>query len=197
MTSAYKNFNLQASSCRETSSSKLQTGARTSVRSNVRSLARPNKRGTTEGIPPLLRTEVRAPAASWNLIIRASLKLEVWGLKFRTYLTFLTLLTNLSVPALASEPPHAGPLLHDFPLTLSRGHRTEALGPLFYFEENEGQRTWALPPLISHMSDSVADIEEFDFLYPVVTYDRYGSQHRLQFFQLLSFNDALQLKRAA
>jgi hypothetical protein len=62
------------------------------------------------------------------------------------------------------------------------------LSPFFYREEKENQRTWAIPPLMSHMKDAATDIEEFDFVYPLVTYDRYGSQHRLQIFQLLSFS---------
>ena len=82
----------------------------------------------------------------------------------------------------------AGPLLHDFPLTLSEGHRTEAVSPFFYSEQRESQHTWAIPPLFSHFVDSAADVEEFDFLYPLVTYDRYGGQHRLQICQLISFS---------
>jgi hypothetical protein len=106
--------------------------------------------------------------------------LEVWSLRF--------LFATISLIAVATNAAEFGPLLHDFPLTLSAGHRTEFLGPFFYSEEKESQRTWAIPPLMSDMKDAVADIEEFDFLYPLVTYDRYGSQHRLQFFQLLSFS---------
>ena len=45
----------------------------------------------------------------------------------------------------------AGPLLHDFPLTLSEGHRTEAVSPFFYSEQRESVHTWAIPPLFSHM----------------------------------------------
>jgi hypothetical protein len=80
----------------------------------------------------------------------------------------------------------AGPLFHEFYLTLVPGHRTEALGPLFYQEEAETQRTWAVPPLISYTTDTATDLKEIDFLYPLLTYDRYGDQYRWQFIQLFS-----------
>jgi hypothetical protein len=93
-------------------------------------------------------------------------------------------LANLSS---ASTAPHAGPLFDHFDLTLSPGHRTEAAGPFFYSEENDAQRTWAVPPLFSHTRDDAADYDEFDFLYPILTYDRYGEQRHWQFCQLINF----------
>jgi len=82
---------------------------------------------------------------------------------------------------------HAGFLYDEFNLTLAPGHRTEALGPFFYSEQKETQRIWAVPPLLSYTRDPGTESKEFDFLYPVMTYDRYGGQYRWQFFQLLSF----------
>jgi len=95
----------------------------------------------------------------------------------------------LSVPlsALARDGPPAGPLFDEFDLTLAPGQRTEALGPFFYSEEEETQRIWAVPPLLSYTRDPATESKEFDFLYPVVTYDRYGEQYRWQVFQVLSF----------
>jgi hypothetical protein len=80
-----------------------------------------------------------------------------------------------------------GPLWHDFPLTLDSGRRTEALGPLFYDQVSDSQRMWAVPPVFSLTRDSELDYVEYDFLYPLLTYDRFGEQYRWQFFQLLSF----------
>src|SRR6266436_2440574 len=51
--------------------------------------------------------------------------------------------------AAAAESVSAGPLFHEFALTLTEGRRTEALGPLFYSEQREKQRIWAIPPLVS------------------------------------------------
>src|SRR6516164_3540299 len=62
------------------------------------------------------------------------------------------------------------------PLTLETGYRTE-VGPFYYSEQKETQHTWAIPPFFSHLQDPGTDSEEKDFLYPVVTYDRYGEQY--------------------
>jgi hypothetical protein len=88
--------------------------------------------------------------------------------------------------AAGDESLDAGPLFDEFDLTLAPGHRTEALGPFYYSEEKEAQRTWAVPPLLSHTRDPETESREFDFLYPVLTYDQYGDQHRWQLLQLLS-----------
>lgn len=80
-----------------------------------------------------------------------------------------------------------GPLYDEFPLTLAPGKRTEAVGPFFYFEQTESQRQFALPPLFSCTRDSDVESEEWDFLYPVLTYDRYGAEYRFQILQLFAF----------
>src|SRR5438067_2282996 len=76
--------------------------------------------------------------------------------------------------------PHAGFFYDSFDLTLDSGHRTEALGPLFYSEEKDTQRTWAIPPILSYSQDPGTESKEIDFLYPLLTYDRYGEQYRWQ-----------------
>jgi hypothetical protein len=90
--------------------------------------------------------------------------------------------------ALSADSLQAGPLLHEFDLTLTPGHRTEALGPLFYDQRAQAQHTWAIPPLFSHTTDPDVPLKEVDFLYPILTYDRYGDQYRWQFLQILSFS---------
>ena len=46
----------------------------------------------------------------------------------------------------AAGPPSAGPLIHEFSMTLAPHTRTEAAGPFFYREAGEGFSQWALPP---------------------------------------------------
>ncbi len=75
-----------------------------------------------------------------------------------------------------------------FDLTLSEGQRTEAAGPFYFREQRGDERTWALPPLFSAMRDPSLEVAEYDFFYPLFTYDRYGQQFRAQFFQLLSYS---------
>jgi hypothetical protein len=96
----------------------------------------------------------------------------------------------LSKPEQAHDPEkslHAGFLYDRFRLMLDPGYRTEMVGPLYYHEQRESQETWAVPPLFSYSTDPEIGLKEFDFLYPVLTYDRYGSQYRWQLGQLLSF----------
>jgi hypothetical protein len=83
---------------------------------------------------------------------------------------------------------NTGLLFDQFPLTLDIGQRTEAVGPLFYRQQKDTELTFAVPPLFSHVSDAVTDSEEFDFAYPLLTYDRFGKEYRWQFFQLLSLS---------
>jgi len=92
-----------------------------------------------------------------------------------------------SATARADGPWDTGPLFDDFKLTLDVGHRTEVVGPLFYSEQRETQQTWAVPPLLSSTRNPETESKEVDFLYPLMTYDRYGDQYRWQLFQLLSF----------
>jgi hypothetical protein len=82
----------------------------------------------------------------------------------------------------------AGPLYADFPLTLAEGHRTEILGPAFYSEQKETQHVWAIPPLgLSYVSDPAIEYHEFNFAYPVFSWDRFGREYRCQIVQLINF----------
>ena len=97
-------------------------------------------------------------------------------------------LPGLLTRSLADDALHAGFLYDEFPLTLDSGYRTEALGPFFYFEEKETRKTWAVPPLLSHSFDPATESEEFDFVYPILTYARFGAEYRWQLMQVLSFS---------
>src|SRR5262245_48625715 len=63
----------------------------------------------------------------------------------------------------------------------------EPLGPLSYFEQRLSTRIWGSPPIFSYTIDEETDFEEFDFVYPLLTYDRFGPDYRFQIFQLVSF----------
>lgn len=100
---------------------------------------------------------------------------------------WLAFIASLPLGGLAADPLSAGPLYDKFDLTLTPGHRTEVMGPFFYDQQIETERTWALPPLLSYTKDPAVELMEFDLAYPVLTYERYGRQYRWQLFQLLSF----------
>ncbi|MGA3180330.1 MAG: hypothetical protein ABSF38_08320 [Verrucomicrobiota bacterium] len=92
----------------------------------------------------------------------------------------------LAFSPLGRAEPVAGPLYSDFRLTLDSGDRQEVLGPLFYSEQSDSQRQWALAPLLGHARTPDLDWTETDFMYPLFTWRRFGSEYRAQFFQLLS-----------
>ena len=82
----------------------------------------------------------------------------------------------------------AGPLFSQFALTLDSGHRSEAIGPFFFSQEKDSEKTWGISPLFSHDSDPAVESKESDLLYPLLTYECFGAEYRWQFCQLLSFS---------
>lgn len=88
----------------------------------------------------------------------------------------------------AGAEPAAGPLFAHYRLTLEAGERTEALGPFWIEQRRESEKLTAVPPLFSIRSDPATESREFDLLYPLLTFDRYGSEYRWQLLQLLSFS---------
>lgn len=80
----------------------------------------------------------------------------------------------------------AGFLFDEFPLVLSPGERTEFLGPLFHDQQKETEHTFGMSPVFCRVNDPDLDYTEFDFLYPIMTYDRYGREYRWQFLQLIN-----------
>ncbi len=105
----------------------------------------------------------------------------------RTLFICFSLLFLCFSPALARDHLHAGLFYDHFRLTLDEGERTEAAGPFFYDEHQDTKRTWAIPPFFSHTTDPGTDSEEYDVLYPALTYDRFGQQYRWQIGQLFNF----------
>ena len=79
---------------------------------------------------------------------------------------------------LAEGPWDSGPIFDDYKLTLGTGHRTEIAGPFYYSQQQESRETWALPPFFSQSRDPETEYKGYDFLYPILTYDRYGDQYR-------------------
>jgi hypothetical protein len=81
-----------------------------------------------------------------------------------------------------------GFLFNQFKLTLEEGSRTEALGPLFYYqhETESDASTLAFPPFFSCYHDPSVESHEDDFLYPLFSSLHYGKERRWQFFELLS-----------
>ncbi len=81
-----------------------------------------------------------------------------------------------------------GPIYDSFPLTLTSGHRTEALGPLISVEKTETESGWTFSPIMNFRRNPGVENTTFDLLYPVVTLDRYGTEYRFQIFQVFSIS---------
>jgi hypothetical protein len=96
------------------------------------------------------------------------------------------LVLSFSFAAFGVDNFVAGPFFSQFPLTLDSGNRTEAIGPFFYNQQMDSEKTWSIPPLFSHDSDPAVESEEDDLLYPVLTYECFGTEYRWQLGQLLS-----------
>jgi hypothetical protein len=87
----------------------------------------------------------------------------------------------------AGAPLEAGFLAHEYAPVIDGGSRTEVLGPIISWETNQDHSSWQISPLMSREKDLDGEAEQFDFLYPVLTYRRYGQDSRFQFFQVLNF----------
>ena len=81
-----------------------------------------------------------------------------------------------------------GPLFSDVSLSLAPGEGTEAMGPLWGAYEADGVKSWRLAPFVSHEVDPVIQREEWDVLFPLSTYDRFGTEWQVQVLQLLRFS---------
>jgi len=92
----------------------------------------------------------------------------------------------LPIAALGGDSLGAGPLYDQFPLTLNSGHRTEAVGPFFFQQERDTEKSWGISPLFSWRTDPATESGGYDLCYPLLTYEYYGQERRWQFCQLLS-----------
>ncbi len=90
-------------------------------------------------------------------------------------------------PGVADDVWNSGPLFDEFKLTLDAGERTEILGPLFNTECREESSHWAVPPLMSAGRNQGLETADFDLLYPLVTYDRFGGEYRFHILQVFAF----------
>lgn len=94
------------------------------------------------------------------------------------------------VSALADEDGEfvAGPAYSKFKLTLQSGYREEALGPFYYSQQTTEQSQFAFPPFYCHTLTPDVGWSEWEFLYPIADYRRFGSEYRLQFIEFLTFS---------
>ena len=125
-------------------------------------------------------------------LLRFSLSLSTrsQARRFSTGFTgfIILFLIAISFCSHAQEDLHAGFLFDRHELTLTPGKQIQAAGPFFYRTDSEFEDIFALPPFFSRSTIEATDSEEYDFLYPLLTYDRYGLEYRWQICQLFNFS---------
>lgn len=105
--------------------------------------------------------------------------------KFLLFLASFALLPGLS----ASSPrsgPHLGPFYDRYP-AVDSAERTEFLGPLFGWETRGSASLFRFSPVFSLYRDSTIPQTEFEITYPILSFDKFGTEYRFQFFQILSW----------
>ena len=100
----------------------------------------------------------------------------------------LCLSTPLSAVADSDDQLIFGPAFSKFRLTLQSGYREEAAGPLYYSQHAEGATQMALPPFYCQTLTPDVGWSEWEFLYPIIDYRRFGSEYRLQIVEFFSFS---------
>ena len=80
-----------------------------------------------------------------------------------------------------------GPAWSEFGLTLRPGEATEGLGPIWGSEHSDGSWLWRVSPFVSHLEDPATQRSEYEVLYPIYTYDRFGGEYAARFLQLFEF----------
>ena len=91
----------------------------------------------------------------------------------------------------AAAQPWIGPFYTEYSDPIGKARRIEAAGPFWAQEREiapaaEAARRLTLAPFFSIGETPKTDASSFDLFYPVVTYDRFGTESRFQFFQLFS-----------
>ena len=81
----------------------------------------------------------------------------------------------------------AGPAWSDYRLTLESGRGEESLGPLFAARQTGSEWQWGSVPF-SFARTTDADWTEAEFMYPLFTWRRFGTEYRVQLMQFLSFS---------
>lgn len=99
----------------------------------------------------------------------------------------LTAIAVASLSSASASDISVGPFYDEYSLTLGHGERTEAAGPFYIFEEKDTQQLWSFPPLFSYVRDPDLESAEFDILYPILSYDRYGREYRFHILQVFAF----------
>jgi hypothetical protein len=156
-----------------------------------------NLKPSVDKAPTLGQEEPRSKT-SWSDNLNQAGKLSTSMLNLLQYgqkSLYNALSLTLTLTALFFPPFHtlagnfsAGFIYDRFPLTIGSGQRTEVLGPLYYHELDESNRTIAFPPFFSREKDPTIPATQDNVLYPLFRVVKYQTQYRAQFLQIISFS---------
>ena len=80
------------------------------------------------------------------------------------------------------------------PTVFREGERTEILGPIFSLETTTNASLFTFSPLFSIYRDSTIPQTEAELGYPILSFDKFGSEYRFQLLQIISFSGGEALK---
>ena len=89
---------------------------------------------------------------------------------------------------------HLGPIFDEFPQTLLKGSRREALGPIVGYEETGSASLFRFSPLFSIYRDPALEQTEVEIAYPIISFDQFGKEYRFQLFQLIAWSGGESVK---
>jgi hypothetical protein len=108
-------------------------------------------------------------------------------MRFALFNLCLALLLGVAPACAQDDPLHLGPLFDTFGLTLEPGKRSEAVGPFYYSQQRDTETSFGVPPLFARVEDPAVESLEFDIVYPIISYDRFGKEYRFHIFQLIAW----------
>ncbi len=85
-------------------------------------------------------------------------------------------------------------MVDTFPLTLSSGMRTEALGPLWGQEKSGTASLFVLSPVFSLYRDAAVEQTEGKVAYPIMSFEKFGAEYRFHLFQVISWSGGESVK---
>src|ERR1700678_843964 len=115
------------------------------------------------------------------------MKSRKFHLRFAPILAWLACFAAVSALADQDGEFIAGPAFSSVKMTLDDGRYEDVGGPFFYSQLIDTQRQWAFVPLFCNTRTPEVDWEEWEFVYPLLDYRRFGPEYRLELCELLSF----------
>jgi len=107
---------------------------------------------------------------------------------FRPILSLCFLAGLCAWLAAGEEPALFGPAANRAASAFSAGQRFSAISPLVSGEVSTNGGWWAVSPLFSRFEERDTERVHWEFLYPLMTSDRFGTEHRWQLLQWLSWS---------